>query len=129
MSIEIPQPDFRSSDLVVVSDRRLQAAEEFKFLFNQVISDPQATQAVRNKDSIFLISSVPFWPDTTKRLKAKRNAFIGADMTNQQTYELSVLDPDGDMSFGVADQDFLSIDLDDDKYAQMILDYFRIQYA
>lgn len=129
MSIEIPRPDFKSYDLLIFSQQRQEAAREFKFLFNRVISDPQATHIVRTSDDSFLICTVPFCEDEKKRLKAKQDIDFGKTIEPQITFELSVQEPDGDMSLAITEADLLTFDLEHDGYSQMILDYFRIQYT
>lgn len=125
MSFEILEPNFNKRGLMVVSQKRQKAATEFIFLHNQVKLDPNSSVVGwgrLRKPSIFI---VPYLHDPDVRLKSTTYNIP----EDEDTYlELGVKEPDGEMSISTAEANLNYINLEEDPFTQLILDYFWKQY-
>lgn len=126
MSFEILSSNIKIPSLTIVSFKRKQAAEELKFLHNKVRQDPNASRYELNELADCNTFVVPFWSDANKRLRASTEQTIS---DNKMHYELAVLEQAGNMSYRVAEQDIMTVDIASDPFAQLILNYFREQYG
>lgn len=125
------QPDFSRIDLLIEEQFRCEQAQEFLLLFRRTATDPQAFVIV-GRDRVFEQRfRVPFWHDPDLKLEAGfwRQSLEEQKIAPVHNLELSVLDPDGDMTYKVSEQDLPALDLDKDPFAQLVLDYFRLQYG
>ncbi len=125
MSFEVLEPNFNDRGLMIVSQKRQSAASEFKFLHNQVKIDPNASVVGwgrLRKPSIFV---VPYWYDSDVRLKSTT---FNMPEDEDIYLELGVLEPDGEMSITTSETNLRYINLEEDPFSQLILDYFRKQY-
>ncbi len=131
MSIEIPGPDFSGVDLFVVQQARHDQAREFLSLFRSIASDPHAFRIIGKERRFEQRFRVPFRVDPSVGLQAGiwLQSLEEQRIAPVHCIELTVIDPDGDMSIGVSEPDLPTLNLGEDPFAQMVLDYFRQQYG
>lgn len=126
MSFEILEPNFERNNLIIMSQQQQKAVSEFKYLHNQVKQDPSS--AVMGMGNFLLPSSfvVPYWQEPEKKL---RSSFFVDRPTSNAYFELGILEPDGEMSLTIAENELMLVDFAADPFSQLILGYFRNQYC
>ncbi len=131
MSTEIPELDALDASLFVVEQRRRDCAREFVTLFRSVVADPKAFVIISAERAFEKRFRVPFVPEPTKKLEVGlwRERLEEQRQSPALNMELIVIEPEGEMALKVSERSLRGLDLGEDPFAQLVLDYFRTQYG